>query len=65
MNSTGIKSNWTENEVTLNPEFEGVTDNYMMFSQGVNDDVFGRLQIRLGKTKEELHRVIAALYSSL
>jgi uncharacterized protein YjbJ (UPF0337 family) len=32
-----------------------------MFEEGKKDEMYGKLQIKLGKTKEELHKVISAL----
>jgi uncharacterized protein YjbJ (UPF0337 family) len=32
-----------------------------MLLEGKKEEIFGRLQIELGKTKEELEKIIAAL----
>ena len=32
-----------------------------MFEEGKKDEMLGKLQIRLGKTKEQLHAIIASL----
>jgi uncharacterized protein YjbJ (UPF0337 family) len=32
-----------------------------MFEEGRKDEMFGKLQIKLGKTKDELHKLIADL----
>jgi uncharacterized protein YjbJ (UPF0337 family) len=32
-----------------------------MFAEGKKEEMIGRLQIKLGKTKEELLKIIAAL----
>ncbi len=32
-----------------------------MFAEGKKDEMLGKLQIKLGKTKEELFKIIAAL----
>jgi uncharacterized protein YjbJ (UPF0337 family) len=32
-----------------------------MFEEGKKEEMFGKLQIKLGKTKEELHKIIAEL----
>jgi uncharacterized protein YjbJ (UPF0337 family) len=31
-----------------------------MFAEGKKDEMLGKLQIKLGKTKEELHKVMTA-----
>jgi uncharacterized protein YjbJ (UPF0337 family) len=38
-----------------------LTDNDLMFIDGKKDEMLGRLQIKLGKTKEQLHSIIEAL----
>jgi uncharacterized protein YjbJ (UPF0337 family) len=32
-----------------------------MFAEGKKDEMMGKLQIKLGKTKEELHKIISSL----
>lgn len=32
-----------------------------MFEEGKQDEMYGRLQVKLGNTKEEPHKMIAAL----
>ena len=38
-----------------------LTDNDLMFAEGKKDEMLGRLQVKLGKTKEQLHEIIEAL----
>jgi uncharacterized protein YjbJ (UPF0337 family) len=38
-----------------------LTDDDLLFAEGKKDEMFGKLQIKLGKTKEELHKIISAL----
>ena len=61
MNTTTIKGNWNEEKGKLKQKFASLTDNDLMFEEGKKDEMFGRLQVKLGKTKEELHKLIAAL----
>jgi uncharacterized protein YjbJ (UPF0337 family) len=37
------------------------TDNELMFAEGKKDEMLGKLQVKLGKTKEELHKLIHEL----
>jgi uncharacterized protein YjbJ (UPF0337 family) len=32
-----------------------------MYEEGRKDEMYGKLQIKLGKTKEELHKIISEL----
>lgn len=61
MNTTEIKGNWNEQKGKLKQKFAELTDNDLMFAEGKKDEMLGRLQTKLGKTKEELHKLIAAL----
>lgn len=61
MNTTELKGNWNEQKGKLMQKFAILTDNDLMFAEGKKDEMFGRLQIKLGKTKEELQKVISEL----
>jgi len=61
MNKTEIKGNWNEQKGKLKQKFAMLTDNDLMFEEGKKDEMFGRLQIKLGKTKEEIEEIIAAI----
>ncbi|MFZ4520920.1 MAG: CsbD family protein [Bacteroidales bacterium] len=61
MNTTEVKGNWNEQKGKLKQKFAVLTDNDLMYKEGRQDEMFGRLQVKLGKTKEELHKIISAL----
>ena len=61
MNTAELKGNWNEQKGKLKKKFAELTDNDLMFLEGKKDEMIGRLQIKLGKTKDELHKIIAAL----
>ncbi len=61
MNTTEIKGNWNEQKGKLKQQFAILTDNDLMFEEGKKDEMFGKLQITLGKTKEELRKLIEGL----
>ncbi len=61
MNTTEIKGNWNEQKGKLKQKFANLTDNDLMFAEGKKDEMLGRLQIKLGKSKEELHEILSAL----
>jgi len=60
-NVTELKGNWNEQKGKLKKAFALLTDNDLMYEEGQKDEMFGKLQIKLGKTKEELHAIITAL----
>ncbi len=61
MNTTELKGNWNEQKGKLKKQFAELTDNDLMFEEGKKDEMLGKLQIKLGKTKEELKKFIDAL----
>ncbi|HEY5570466.1 MAG TPA: CsbD family protein [Bacteroidales bacterium] len=61
MNTTELKGNWEEQKGKLKQKFASLTDNDLMFAAGKKEEMMGRLQIKLGKTKDELHKIISSL----
>jgi len=61
MNTTEVKGNWNEQKGKLKQKFGFLTDNDLMFEDGKEDEMLGRLQIKLGKTKDDLKKFIAEL----
>lgn len=61
MNTTELKGNWDEQKGKLKQRFATLTDNDLMFAEGKKEEMLGRLQKKLGKTKEELHRILSNL----
>lgn len=58
MNTAEAKGTWMEQKGRLIQKFAILTDNDLMFVKGKKEEMLGRLQIKLGKTKEELLRII-------
>ncbi len=61
MNTTELKGNWEEQKGKLKQKFAALTDNDLMFAEGKKEEMMGKLQIKLGKTKEELHKILGDL----
>jgi uncharacterized protein YjbJ (UPF0337 family) len=61
MNTTELKGNWNEQKGKLKKKFAVLTDNDLMFEEGKKDEMLGKLQAKLGKTKEQLDKVMNAL----
>ena len=61
MNAIEVKGNWNEQKGKLKQKFATLTDNDLMFAEGRKDEMFGKLQTKLGKTKEELQKVMTGL----
>ncbi len=61
MNTTTIEGNWNEQKGKLKQKFATLTDDDLLFVEGKKDEMLGKLQIKLGKTKEELHVILKEL----
>jgi uncharacterized protein YjbJ (UPF0337 family) len=61
MNTTELKGNWEEQKGKLKQKFAMLTDNDLLFAEGKKEEMMGKLEIKLGKTKEELHTILSGL----
>ena len=60
MNKIEAKGNWDELKGKLKQRFAVLTDNDLMFKEGKEDEVWGKIQKKVGKTKEELLKMVGA-----
>ncbi|HXU26478.1 MAG TPA: CsbD family protein [Bacteroidia bacterium] len=60
-NTTELKGNWNETKGKLKQKFAMLTDNDLLLIEGKQDEMLGRLQAKLGKTKAEIQKVISDL----
>jgi uncharacterized protein YjbJ (UPF0337 family) len=61
MNKQEVKGNWNEQKGKLKQKFATLTDNDLMYEEGKRDEMYGKLQKKLGKTKEELDNIMNTL----
>ncbi|MET0946788.1 CsbD family protein [Flavobacterium sp. LAR06] len=61
MNTTQIKGNWNEMKGKLKQQYAELTDDDLMYAEGKEDEMYGKLQQKLGKTKEEVQQIISDL----
>jgi uncharacterized protein YjbJ (UPF0337 family) len=61
MNTFTIKGNWNEIAGKLKQQYANLTDDDLLFKEGKEEEVLGRLQQKLGKTKEELRKIISKM----
>jgi uncharacterized protein YjbJ (UPF0337 family) len=61
MNTTELKGNWNEQKAKLKQKFAVLTDNDLLLLEGKKEELFGRLQSKLGKTKEEIQKIISEI----
>ena len=60
-NPTELKGNWHEIKGKLKQKFALLTDNDLLLIEGKQEELLGRLQVKLGKTKEEIQKIIYEL----
>ncbi len=58
-NTTSLKGDWNKIKGKLKQTFASLTDDDLLFTEGKKDELVGRLQKKLGKTKDEIHKLIA------
>jgi len=60
MSTTELNRGWEKQKGELMQKFAILTENDLIFEEGEKEEMFKKLRIRLGKTKEELKKIIAA-----
>jgi len=61
MNTTGMKGNWNELKGKLKQKYANLTDDDLMYEEGKEDELLGRLQKKLGKSRDDVNRLISEL----
>lgn len=61
MDKLTIKGNWNEIAGKLKQTYANLTDDDLLFVEGKEEELLGRLQKKLGKSKETVHDIIAKL----
>ena len=61
MTKLEMKGNWNEIKGRLKQKYADLTDDDLTFAEGKQDEMLGRLQQKLGKSKEDLRDEIANL----
>jgi uncharacterized protein YjbJ (UPF0337 family) len=61
MNKLSVKGNWKEIAGKLKQKYANLTDDDVLFEEGKEEELLGRLQRKLGNTQEEIRDLIAKL----
>jgi len=61
MTKLQFKGSWNEVKGKLKQKYGQLTDDDLSFAEGKDEELLGRLQKRLGRTKEELRTEIEGL----
>lgn len=61
MNTTDLKGNWNELKGKLKQQYADLTDDDLLYVEGKEDELYGRIQQRVGKSKDEVKKMIDKL----
>jgi uncharacterized protein YjbJ (UPF0337 family) len=61
MNKLQLKGSWNEIKGKLKQTYGNLTDDDLVFAEGKDDELLGRLQKKLGKSKHEVKQMIEGL----
>lgn len=62
VNKTSMKGNWNIAKGKLKEAFGNLTDDDLLYQEGQEDELYGRIQRRIGKSKEEVKKLIDSFY---
>ncbi|SFF40894.1 MULTISPECIES: CsbD family protein [Flavobacterium] len=57
-NSKEIEGNWNELKGKLKQKFADLTDDDLLYDEGKEDEMWGKLQQKLGKTQKEIKSLL-------
>jgi len=61
MNKLQLKGNWNEVKGKLKQKYGQLTDDDLSFAEGKEDELIGRIEKKVGKTKDEIKKEIMAI----
>lgn len=61
MNTTELAGKWNELKGVLKQKYSDLTDDDLLFVEGKEDELYGRIQQKIGKTKDEIKKMISEL----
>ncbi|MBL7882521.1 MAG: CsbD family protein [Bacteroidia bacterium] len=60
-NTTELKGDWNQMKGKLKQKFAILTDDDLLFAEGKKDEMLGKIQVKVGKTKAEFDKIISEL----
>ncbi len=61
MNETTLKGGWNELKGKIKQAYGDLTDDDLAYEEGQSDEMYGKIQQKTGKTKDEITKAIADL----
>jgi uncharacterized protein YjbJ (UPF0337 family) len=65
MNTLEIKGDWNITKGKLKQKWAQLTDDYLQYAEGKQDELLGRIQKRTGETRQAIEKTIKAISSQL
>lgn len=59
MNETTLKGGWNEMKGKIKQAYGDLTDDDLTYQEGQEDEMWGKIQQKTGKTKDEINKAIA------
>lgn len=56
MDKQEVKGTWNETKGKIKQKYGQLTDDDLAYEEGKEDEMYGRLQQKLGKTKDEIRK---------
>jgi uncharacterized protein YjbJ (UPF0337 family) len=54
-----VKGNWTELKGKFKQQYADLTDDDLLYEEGKEDELLGKIQKKIGKTREEVEAEVA------
>ena len=61
MNKTTLEGSWNEAKGKIKQAYGDLTDDDLTYQEGQEDEMWGKIQQKTGKTKDEINKAIADL----
>ncbi|MEZ7506499.1 hypothetical protein [Flavobacterium sp. Arc2] len=61
MQKKDLKETWKKQKERLKQKFAALTDTDVLFLEGKKEEMMVKLQLKLGKTRQELNQIINGL----
>jgi len=61
MDKQEMKGHWNETKGKLKQKYGQLTDDDLTYEEGKEDEMYGRLQQKLGKTRDEIKKEIRGM----
>jgi uncharacterized protein YjbJ (UPF0337 family) len=64
MDDLSLKGSWNELKGKLKQKYADLTDDDLLYEEGREDELYGRLQNRIGKSREAIREEVRSLQNN-